>query len=313
MKFGVAVTTSVTPAVTAIAQAEYVKRMAPVIEEEGYDSVWVSDRTVFPADLPVRYPDMYGPGLANPDAQNVLEAMTTLSFVAGATKRLRLGLSVLVLPFRNPMLNAKMVTTLDVLSGGRVIYGVGVGWMPEEFDSMGASFPDRGALTDEHIEIFKASCASDVPEYQGEHFATSGMVFFPRPIQKPHPPIWIGGNTNAALRRTARLGDGWHGIRYTPEELVRKRQRLAQYCKDEGRDADSIEVSLRATVQIGDAQTGPDGSRVMLTGSECEILDDLLRYEEAGLDYLVLSVAAHDTGATMDAVRQFAQNIAAKL
>ena len=179
MKFGVAVTTSVTPAVTATAQAEYVRRMAGAIEDAGFDSVWVSDRTLFPADLPRRYPDRFGPGQASPDAQNVLESLATLSFVGGSTRRLRLGVSVLVLPFRNPLLNAKMITTLDVLSGGRVIYGVGVGWMPEEFASMGASYRKRGALTDEHIEIFKAACARDVPEFRGKHFSTSGMVFFP--------------------------------------------------------------------------------------------------------------------------------------
>lgn len=313
MKFGIAVTTSVTPAVTSVSQGKYVERLVPVIEQEGYDSVWVSDRTVFPDDLPQRYPDMYGPGLAKPEAQNVLEALTTLSFVAGATSRLRLGLSVLVLPFRNPMLNAKMVTTLDVLSGGRVIYGVGVGWMEEEFDSMGASYPDRGSITDEHIELFRAACASDVPEYQGEHFNTSGMVFFPRPVQQPHPPIWIGGNTNLALRRTARLGDGWHGIRLTPEELVEKQSALARICEQYDRDPDEIEITLRATLQFGQAPASPTGERTLLTGTPKEILDDLRRYQEAGLDYLVLSVAAPDTNSTVDAIRRFSSEIANRL
>ena len=193
MKFGVAVTTSVTPAVTAGAQADYVRRMTETIEDAGFDSVWVSDRTLFPADLARRYPDMFGPGKARPEAQNVLEALATLSFVGGATRRVRLGVSVLVLPFRNPLLNAKMITTLDVLSGGRVIYGVGVGWMPEEFASMGAPYRKRGALTDEHIEIFKAACARDVPEYRGRHFGTSGMVFFPGRCNGRIPPSgWEG-------------------------------------------------------------------------------------------------------------------------
>ena len=313
MKFGVAVTTSVTPAVTAEAQAEDVQRLAPVVEEADYDSVWVSDRTVFPADLATRYPDMYGPGLSNPEAQNVLEALTTLSYLAGSTSRVRLGISVLVLPFRNPVLNAKMITTLDVLSGGRVIFGTGVGWMAEEFEAMGAPYEHRGAQTDEHIELFKALCTQDVAEYDGEHFRTSGMTFFPRPVQKPHPPIWVGGNTNAALRRAAKYGDAWHGIRLTPEELSGKRRRLSEYCASEGKNPEAVQITLRATVQLGQPQPSPDGGRVLLTGSVSDIVDDLKRYDEAGLEYLVLSVAASDTESTVEAVNRFAAEVAPKI
>lgn len=313
MKFGIAVTTSVTPAVTAVSQGEYVSRVAAAAEEAGFDSVWVSDRTVFPHDLAVRYPEMYGPGMANPDAQNVLEAMTTLSYVAGATNRVGLGISVLVLPFRNAVLNAKMVTTLDVLSGGRVVLGVGVGWMEEEFQAMGASHPDRGAVTDEHIEMFKVLCTEDVAEYSGQHVQISGMTFFPKPVQKPHPPIWVGGNSNVALRRAARLGDGWHGIRLTPDEVRAKRERLHGLCEANGRDADEVQVTLRATMQLDEALVSPDGDRVPLTGVVSDILNDCRRYEEAGLDYLVLSVAAGDTQATVDAVGRIADEVVSKI
>jgi probable F420-dependent oxidoreductase len=313
MKFGVAVTTSVSPAVTASAQADYVRRLAPAVEEAGYDSIWVSDRTVFPADLPERYPDMYGPGRSNPDAQNVLEALTTLTFVAGMTQTARLGISVLVLPFRDPVLNAKMITTLDVLSGGRVIFGIGVGWMPEEFEAMGASYADRGALTDEHIEMFKSLCSEDVAEFQGEHFQTSGMVFFPRPTQRPHPPIWVGGNTRRALRRAARVGDAWHGIRLTPGELAAKRETLRRLCKEHDREESSVEVSLRANVRIGETQYSDTGDRTPLTGTVDDLVDDLRRYEEAGLEYLVLSVAARDTDSTIEGLHRFADEIAPRV
>ena len=309
MKFGVAVTTSVTPAVTAAAQAEYVQELTPAIEEAGYDSIWISDRTVFPNDLPARYPDQYGPGKADPEAQNVLEALTVLSYVAGATSRCRLGMSVLVLPFRNPVLNAKMVTTLDVLSGGRVIFGVGVGWMPEEFEAMGASYEDRGALTDEHIEMFKALCADGTPEYHGRHFDYSGMTFFPKPVQRPHPPIWVGGNTRAALHRTARLGDAWHGIRLTPPELVHKRHQLHELCEQAGRPPDSVQATLRLTLSLGQPLSSDSGDRVPMSGSVSQIRDDIARYEEAGLDYMVLSVAANTTSATVDDIRRFADEV----
>lgn len=306
MKVGIALTTSVTPAVTAEAQADYVRRVATASEEAGYDSVWVSDRTVFPSDLPDRYPDMYGPGKADPEAQNVLEAMTTLSYVAGATSRVKLGISVLVLPFRNPVLNSKMVTTLDVMSGGRAIFGVGVGWMPEEFASMGASFEHRGAQTDEHIEMYQALCTQEVADYQGQHFQISGMTFFPRPVQKPYPPVWIGGNSDVALRRAARLGDAWHGIRLTPDEITEKKSRLADLCEANGRNRDSVMTTLRATMVWGEAAMDTDGNRTVLSGSPDQIRDDLRRYQEAGLDHLVLSVAADSIAVTVDAVNRFA-------
>lgn len=309
MKFGVAVTTSVCPAFTPEAQADYVRRVAQAVEEAGFDSIWASDRTVFPRDLAARYPDTFGPGRGNPDAQNVLEALTTLSYVAGATTRARLGISVLVLPFRNPVLNAKMVTTLDVLSGGRVIFGVGVGWMPEEFQAMGASHHERGALTNEHIEMFKALCAQDVADYQGKHFQISGMTFFPRPAQKPHPPIWVGGNTQAALRRAARLGDAWHGIRLAPAELEERRRELRLMCEQGGRSPGSVGVTLRATLQLGAPQRAQSGERTPLTGTATEVADDIRRYEEAGLEYLVLSVAARDTHATVASVQRFAEEV----
>ena len=161
MKFGVAVTTSVTPAVTELDQKNYVELVSSAAETVGFDSIWVSDRTVYPADLPDRYPEQFGPGKNDPNAQNVLEALTTLSYIGGATSSIKLGTSVLVLPFRNPILNTKMISTLDVLSGGRLILGIGSGWMQEEFDAMGSDYNLRGQTTDEHLEFFLNSCTND--------------------------------------------------------------------------------------------------------------------------------------------------------
>jgi alkanesulfonate monooxygenase SsuD/methylene tetrahydromethanopterin reductase-like flavin-dependent oxidoreductase (luciferase family) len=130
------VSTGLTRPASAQTEAGYVTRLALVGEEAGFDSVWCADRTVYPADLAALYPAQYGPESGGPDGQKVLEVMTTLAFLAGRTSRVTVGFCVMVLPFRNPVLNAKMVTTLDVLSGGRVIFGTGVGWMPEEFEAL---------------------------------------------------------------------------------------------------------------------------------------------------------------------------------
>ena len=178
---------------------------------------------------------------------------------------------------------------------------------------MGASHAERGRITDEHIDMFISLCTQDVAEYEGNHARISGMTFFPKPVQRPHPPIWIGGNSRAALQRTARLGNGWHGIRISPEELVLKRKHLSLLCEKYERSIDSIEISLRMTTQIGEPQRSSDGERVPLTGATQQIIDDLRRYEEAGLEYVVLSIEARDTQSTIDSVRRFAAEIAPKI
>ncbi|MEE8362988.1 MAG: TIGR03619 family F420-dependent LLM class oxidoreductase [Dehalococcoidia bacterium] len=311
MKFGIAVTTSVTPATTADAQAEYVTVMTDEIERLAFDSLWVSDRTVFPANLVELYPEQYGPGLANPDAQNVLEALTTLAYAAGRTRATRLGLSVLVLPFRNAVLNAKMLTTLDVLSGGRLILGVGTGWMPEEFEAMGASFADRGAVTDEHLALFHRAAAGGAPDYTGEHVRLRGMTFFPAAKQQPRPPIWIGGNSRRAMRRAVEYGDNWHCIRLTPDEVAAGRATLTQLCESAGRDPAEVEVSVRTSLTLTGAGAGHQHveQRGLMTGEPAEIIEDIQEYADAGTDYMVLSVAGASLEETVQNLNRFNEEI----
>ncbi|MBM3944924.1 MAG: TIGR03619 family F420-dependent LLM class oxidoreductase [SAR202 cluster bacterium] len=313
MKFGIVVTTPMSPAVTPAAQVEYIVRIATSGEEAGFDSVWVADRTVYPHDIVKRYPHMFGPHHSKPDSQKLLEAITVLSYLAGVTKKMKLGTTVLCLPFRHPVLNAKMVTSLDVLSGGRVILGVGTGWMREEFEGMYARMDERGSVTDEHIEMFKALCTQDVPEYRGKHFQISGKVFFPRPVQKPHPPVWVGGKTDAALRRAAKYGDGWDGIWLTPDEVAERRGVLEKLCREQGRSFSDMRSALTANVHWGEAKKGDDGKRLALSGTTKDILDDVRRYEQAGLDHLIVSIAADSTDDTVARLRRFATDIAAKV
>jgi probable F420-dependent oxidoreductase len=229
-----------------------------------------------------------------------------MSFVAGSTKTLKLGFSILILPLRHPVLNAKMISTLDVLSGGRVIFGAGIGWMPEEFEGMSADFDARGKITDEHIEMFKTLCGEDGATYTGEHFQISGKTFFPKPIQKPHPPIWIAGNSRAAMRRAARLGDGWFPISLRIEEFVKGRETLRRICEDEGRDPDSITTALSLSLSMGTLVATSDGNRQPLSGEPFQISDDVRRYEDAGLDHLVFSVTVPNRDLALDSIRRFA-------
>jgi len=223
------------------------------------------------------------------------------------TSRVQLGFSVLVLPYRHPVLNAKMLATLDVLSAGRLIVGVGVGWMEEEFLALGSDFPHRGQVTDEHIQLMKSLWTRDEPEFSGQHYRFSEMTMYPKPVQKPHPPIWTGGITTRALLRAARLSDGWHGIRMNPEGIAGVAHRLQRMREESGQDFSGFEVSLRAGLDLTRTELPP--SRNPLRGSPEQVADDVQRYRDAGLTYLVLEPRARDAEELTSQIEQLAEQV----
>jgi probable F420-dependent oxidoreductase len=178
-------------------------------EQLGLHSAMIADHIVLPVESQSTYP--YTLDGKHPSMGDALETFSILGVVAGATERLRLVTSVLVLPYRNPVLTAKMAASLDVLSGGRLTLGVGAGWLKEEFEALNSpAFNARGAVTDEWITIFKQLWSQSPASFNGRFYRYSDIRCEPFPVQKPHPPIWVGGRSRAALRRTARHGDGWH-------------------------------------------------------------------------------------------------------
>jgi probable F420-dependent oxidoreductase len=192
-------------------------RVAEKAEALGYDTVWFSDHIVIPTEVKSFYPyDPSGKMPFNP-SEPYWEPLTVIGYVAGRTSRLRLGTSVLILPYRNPIVTAKMLATLDVLSNGRVTLGAGVGWMEEEFKAIGLdTYARRGAYSDECIRIFRELWTKDNPSFQGEFHQFSNIRCEPRPVQPGGLPIWIGGHTPQAIRRVARLGDGWQPLVQRP-------------------------------------------------------------------------------------------------
>lgn len=306
MKFGVALTTAASPVFRESEQKDYLLEASEISEAKGYESVWVSDRTLYPTDISERYPQQFGPGKTDPNSQNIMEALITLAFIAGKTKKLRLGTSVLVLPFRNPLLNTKMVSTLDVLSEGRLILGIGTGWMKEEFDSMGADYSERGLVTDEHLSFLAQAADNPSPTYHGEYISTSGMRLYPQRRNGRSMPIWVGGNSDRALVRTVKYGTAWHGINLTPAELIHYQERLKGICKSHQRGYSTIGITLRATVKITDKLINPSTDRPYLTGNLDQIEDDLKEYKNAGLDYLVISMAGDTTEEVMASITRFA-------
>jgi probable F420-dependent oxidoreductase len=221
-----------------------------------------------------------------------LDPIVTLSLIAGTTDRLKLGTSVYVLPYRNPVTLAAELAALDVLSDGRLILGVGVGWMREEFDAIGVPATERGARTDEHLRALRTLWTEDPASFDGAFTQFERVVLATRPRSEGGPPIWIGGNTDPALRRALRLGDGWHGFELFPEELSDLRARLERLGDEFGRDPAELELSTaRGLIPPGFEQQSFVPERKVLGGSADAIVEELGRYAEQGVDMVLIQVS----------------------
>lgn len=232
------------PVYGAAATRDAVLGFARRVEALGFDSIWVSDHVVIPCEIRSRYPYNATGAFPLPPETPFLEPLTVLALVAGATERIHLGTSVLVLPHRHPVLAAKMLATLDHLAPGRVILGAGVGWMREEIELLGAPYERRGAWSDEAIRVMRACWRDERPAFRGEFFRFDALGCAPRPA-RGDIPIWIGGHTAAAFRRAAALADGWHAAFPTPDSLRDDLERLREACRKAGRDPATLAVSAR--------------------------------------------------------------------
>ena len=250
-------------------------------EELGFDSVWVNHHI-----LNVGYIfDRLG-------SKPYYDAITVLTWVAAHTERVRLGTTVLVLPYLNPLVLAKTLATVDVMSKGRLNVGVGVGALKPESDALGSTFETRGRYADESIKIMRELWESENPEFDGEFFSFSGVKFSPKPIQKPGPPILICGASRAALRRVATLGDGWHPIRQSIADLKQNIATIHRLAEEAGRDPSEITVTVRTELDVLDSRS--DGTESPMIGTADQLLATIEQYEEIGVSELVLSVSTDD-------------------
>ena len=252
--------------------------LAARCEDLGFDSVWASEHIFNVSYVYDRIGD-----------KPYYEPLTVLTYVAAKTSTIGLGTSVLVLPYHNPIRLAKVAATLDVLSGGRVMLGVGVGVIEEELEAMGSPFAERGAITDETIAIMKELWTKEDPSYQGKYHSFSGMKFTPKPVQKPHIPIIIGGTSKAAIRRAARSGAAWHPTALSPEVLAQGMEYLKEQVVTAGRDPSEVEVSVSAA--IGSTH---NHNRYSLGEDPEEVLERAQKYQEMGVGRLVVSPNTRD-------------------
>jgi probable F420-dependent oxidoreductase len=287
MKFGIAV-----PNFGLYANREQILEISALAEELRYDSLWVSDHIVIPASHKV-----FGDTFHDP--------LVTLAYIAAVTDKLELGTSVMVLPYRNPLVLGKMVSTLDTLSRGRVILGVGTGWIEGEFEALGVNYKSRGPVTDEYIEIMKELWTSEKPEYNGKYLEFSNIKFLPKPERKPHPPIWVGGESAGAMKRAVKYGDGWHPVGLTPGTFREKAEYLKTLLPAEKRDG--FTLSLRRNIEINEGrELSADDT---LRGGREKITKGIREYRDAGVTHLVLYILAGDYKGILNTLRVFAEEI----
>ncbi len=286
--------------------------LAKAGEAAGFHSAMVADHVVFPTKSRSVYP--YTVSGEHPSHGDALEQFAILAFVAGITERLRLVSSVTILPYRNPVLAAKMLATIDVLSAGRLTVGIGVGWLEEEFSALAADFARRGAVTDEYLQIFRLLWTQSPASFAGEFYSFADVRCEPFPLQKPGPPIWVGGHSPAALRRCARHGDGWHpvgsiaAVPLPPEEMGRKLAELKRLTEAAGRDFSALTISYKAPL-YDTALAGPDGGRRRFSGSAEQIAGDVRAFAAIGVDELIVDFRGETLTGSVERLDWFAAEV----
>jgi len=269
-----------------LATGEALTTFAREADRRGIASLWVSDHVIFPRTATGSYP---GGRFPHPPDKPYLEPVVALAAAAVCTTRARLGASVFILGHRHPVVMAKMLTSIDALSNGRLICGVGVGWWKEELEILGVPFNRRGRQADEILKVFTTLWSDANPSFEGEFFRFRDIGFAPKPVQKPRPPIWVGGDSPGAFRRVATLGDGWHATSKTPTEFREALSRLRAAADTAGRAFDTIELSLRYTLR----------DDLLAKGTQA-VVDTLAEYKGLGLSHMLLEFRRDDLGRMLE-------------
>jgi len=285
------------------------------VEDLGFGSVWAPDHIVIPLDETSQYPYTHDGKFTVSPSDPQLDVLVVLSYIASSTNRLKIGTSVIIIPYRNPILQAKMFSTLDVLSEGRVICGVGVGWFQQEFEALNAPYTERGNATDEYLEILKTLWSSSTPEYEGTHYNFKGIGFEPKPFQGSIP-IWVGGHTKRAIRRTVKYGDAWHPTRQTPEYVSKMMDYMNEYCAEIGRSPDEITISLKRTLHFTDMGIDLSDriqSDAALISETSKVISDIQKCADLGIDQLTFDFQATNVNDCIKVMEHFADQVVPQL
>ncbi|MDG1198617.1 MAG: LLM class F420-dependent oxidoreductase [Actinomycetota bacterium] len=235
-----------TPLRSPAATPEFLREFAQGAESMGVNSFWLGEHVVTFDQYDSKYPGSSDGVFRFPEGSGLMDMVSSIGFLAACTKTLRLGTGICILPQNNPVYVAKEYGTLDFLSGGRLDFGVGVGWSWEEFEALGAPWPNRGKRCDEYLEVITSCWTDEVSSFYGDTYQLAPCRVYPKPVQKPMVPITVGGHSDAALKRTARYGSGWYGINLSPSESKSLIDRLAKFMAEENRDVSELEIHIGA-------------------------------------------------------------------
>ncbi len=241
------------PTASPITTPELLAVVGTEAEQRGVGTIWVGEHVVLFEEYASSYPYADDGRIPAPPGTGLLEPLNTLSFLAAHTSATRLGTAMVLLPQRNPVYTAKEVSTLDWLSNGRVDFGIGVGWLEEEFNAVNVPWPQRGRRTDEYLEVLRTLWCDETSAYEGEFYSLNPCQMFPKPVQQPHPPLHIGGESPAALARVARAGQGWHTFNRSPEELAEPLATLDGLLAGQGRTRSEVTITVCPYFQPLDA------------------------------------------------------------
>ena len=306
----------------SLSSPEVVTRIAQQGEALGYDYLTLTDHIVLPNLRVPGYPysesgEFFGEG---PERRH--ELLTAASFIAAKTSRIRLVLAVLVVPHRPAVLAAKMLATIDVLSGGRLVVGVGAGWLQEEFYAVVTTpFAERGRVTDEYVGAFRSLWTQEEPRFDGSWVKFDRIFFEPKPVQQPHPPIWVGGESGPSLRRAARSGDAWYPIgsnnKHLLDSLPRYRaaiDRLRRLTAEAGRDPARVALAYRVK-RYGEAvpDRASDGERRLFSGSTADIIDDFKALGALGVSAIDIDFERSAAKASLVEMRRFQEQVISRL
>jgi probable F420-dependent oxidoreductase len=297
-----------------LADPPTILQLAQHAEAAGFESIWLADHVAFPVSFKSEYPYSAKGGFPTSHSDPLMEPVATMGVLVGATKRVRIGTAALIMPYRNPVLLARMLVTLDQFSGGRIVLGAGVGWLEEEFNVLASyDFKKRGRVTDEYLEIFKAICAGGEVAYRGETYAFASVFSSPGSVQRPHPPILIGGLSNAALRRVVRHGNGWLAVSAPPDKLRERLGVLERLATEAGRQLRDFSLVYKMFLGIGEAKRGPFDTREPGTGSLAEITDDLQRLFDLGFGKIIVRYRGGNAADQMRQLDRFVTEIVPKV